>query len=86
MDPNLKAILQQLEAEKSIDRATLIEAIRSAIESAARKSMAESGDIAVDVDPDTLAFKVFDIKTVATPAKANDTMKQRKEKNRKKTQ
>jgi N utilization substance protein A len=65
LDQNLKAILQQLEAEKSIDRATLIEAIRSAIESAARKSMTESGDIAVDVDPDTLAFKVFDIKTVA---------------------
>ena len=27
--------------------------------------MADSGDIAVEVDPDTLAFKVFDIRTVA---------------------
>ena len=34
VDTNLRVILQQLEAEKSVDRATLIEAIRSAIESA----------------------------------------------------
>ena len=65
MDQNLKVILQQLEAEKSIDRETLIEAIRSAIESAARKSMTKSSDMSVEVDPNTLAFKVFDIRTVA---------------------
>ncbi len=64
MDQNLKAILQQLEAEKSINRDTLIEAIRSAIESAARKSMNKSSEVTVEVDPETLAFKVYDIRTV----------------------
>lgn len=61
MDQNLKVILQQLEAEKSIDRETLLEAIRSAIESAARKSVGQAASIAVEMDPDTLAFKVFEI-------------------------
>ncbi len=64
MDQNLRLILQQIEAEKSIDRETLIEAIRSAIESAARKDAGNVSNITVDVDPDTLAFKVFEIKTV----------------------
>lgn len=64
MNPNLRAILQQLEAEKSIDRDTLIEAIRSAIESAARKSMNRSANVTVDVDPETLTFEVFEIRTV----------------------
>lgn len=57
-------ILQQLEAEKSVDRETLIEAIRSAIESAARKRYRESANIVVDVEADTLTFKVFEIRTV----------------------
>lgn len=64
MNPNLRAILQQLEAEKSIDRDTLIEAIRSAIESAARKSMNRSANVTVDVNPDDLTFEVFEIRTV----------------------
>lgn len=64
MDTNLRVILQQLEAEKSVDRATLIEAIRSAIETAARKSMNRSANVTVEVDPDTLQFKVFEIRTV----------------------
>lgn len=64
MDQNLKVILQQLEAEKSIDRYTLLEAIRSAIESAARKSMTNAGQVTVEVDEDSLQFKVFEIRTV----------------------
>lgn len=64
MDQNLRLILQQIEADKSIDRETLIEAIRSAIESAARKDAGNAGNITVEVDPDTLAFKVFEIRTV----------------------
>ncbi|MBI3616999.1 MAG: S1 RNA-binding domain-containing protein [Candidatus Omnitrophica bacterium] len=65
MDNNLRVILQQLEAEKSVDRATLIEAIRSAIESAARKSMVHAADVVVDVVPDKLEFKVYEIRRVA---------------------
>ncbi|MBP8129160.1 MAG: transcription termination/antitermination protein NusA [Candidatus Hydrogenedentes bacterium] len=64
MDQNLRVILQQLEAEKSIDRNTLIEAIRSALESAARKSLSQAANLIVEVDPDTLEFKVFEILTV----------------------
>ncbi|MDQ1257903.1 MAG: transcription termination/antitermination protein NusA [Candidatus Hydrogenedentes bacterium] len=64
MDANLRVILQQLEAEKSINRETLLDAIRSAIESAARKSFTRAANVVVDVDPDTLEFKVFEIRTV----------------------
>jgi transcription termination/antitermination protein NusA len=64
VDTNLRVILQQLEAEKSIDRATLLEAIRSAIETAARKGFAHAANVAVEVDPDTLTFKVFEIREV----------------------
>ncbi|HIJ65007.1 MAG TPA: transcription termination/antitermination protein NusA [Candidatus Hydrogenedentes bacterium] len=64
MDTNLRVILQQLEAEKSVDRETLIEAIQSAIESAARKSLTHAANVAVDVDPDSLSFKVFEIREV----------------------
>ncbi|MDZ4857985.1 MAG: transcription termination factor NusA [Candidatus Hydrogenedentes bacterium] len=61
---NLQAILQQLQAEKSVDRATLLEAIRSAIETAARKSFAPTAVIAVDIDPKSLAWKVFELRDV----------------------
>lgn len=64
MTDNLRLILQQLEAEKSVDHATLIEAIRSAIEMAARKALHKVAHIAVEVDPQTLAFNVFEIRMV----------------------
>lgn len=64
MDTNLRVILQQLEAEKSVDRETLIEAIRSAIESAARKSMTHAAEVVVEVDPERVEFKVFEIRRV----------------------
>lgn len=69
LNQNLRVILQQLEAEKSIDRETLIEAIRSAIESAARKSMNHSANVTVEVDPSTLTFKVFEIRSVTETVK-----------------
>ncbi len=64
MDANLRVILQQLEAEKSVDRETLLNAIRSAIESAARKSLTGAANVTVEVDADTLEFKVFEIREV----------------------
>ena len=64
MESNLRVILQQLEAEKSVNRETLLEAIRSAIESAARKSMTHAAEVTVEVDPDKVEFKVFEIRTV----------------------
>ena len=64
VDVNLQVVLQQLQAEKSIDRETLLEAVRSAIESAAKKSLPLGANVTVDVDPKTLQFKVFEIRTV----------------------
>jgi len=64
-EPDLRMILQQLEAEKSIDRETLLEAIRIAIESAARKGVVHAANVTVEVDPVTLAFRVFEIREVA---------------------
>ncbi|HEO72102.1 MAG TPA: transcription termination/antitermination protein NusA [Candidatus Hydrogenedentes bacterium] len=64
MDTNLRVILQQLEAEKSIDRNRLLEAICSAIETAARKSFTHAANVSVEVDSETLEFKVFEIRTV----------------------
>lgn len=64
MVDNLKMILQQLEAEKSVDRNTLVEAIRSAIEIAARKAMHRAAHVSVEVDPQSLTFNVFEIRLV----------------------
>jgi len=64
LNQNLRVILQQLEAEKSVDRDTLLEAIRNAIETAARKSMNRSSTVTVEIDQETLEFKVFEIRTV----------------------
>ncbi|MDK1021708.1 MAG: transcription termination factor NusA [Candidatus Hydrogenedentes bacterium] len=64
MESNLRIILQQLEAEKNVDRDTLIEAIRSAIESAARKSMMHAADVTVEVDSEKVEFRVFEIRRV----------------------
>jgi N utilization substance protein A len=64
VDANLRVILQQLEAEKSIDRQTLLSAICIAIESAARKSLTHVADVSVEVDPNTLEFKVFEIRNI----------------------
>jgi len=56
--------LQQLEAEKSVDRETLLEAIRSAIESAARKSMTHASEVMVEVDAAKIEFKVYEVRKV----------------------
>ena len=50
MPENMKMILQQLEAEKSVDMDTLIEAIRSAIEVAAGNAMHKAAHVAVEVE------------------------------------
>jgi N utilization substance protein A len=64
VDKDLQVILQQLQAEKSIDRDTVIDAIRGAIESAARKTFHPNATIQVDVDPKSLVYKVYEIRTV----------------------
>jgi len=65
LNQELKIILDQLELEKNIDRNALLEAIRSAIEAAAKKEIGQKSKVVVELDSDTLEFKVFEIRTVA---------------------
>ena len=64
MNEDLKIIIEQLELEKNIDRETLLEAIRSAIEIAARKSMNPKAKVTVEIDPQSYQFKVYEIREV----------------------
>lgn len=64
MDTNLQVILQQLQAEKRVDRHTLVEAIQTALESAARKSFPPQADITVEFNPNNFKVDVFEIKEV----------------------
>ncbi len=64
MNQELKIILDQLELEKNIDRESLLEAIRSAIEAAARKEIGQKAKVIVELVPETLEFKVFEIRNV----------------------
>jgi transcription termination/antitermination protein NusA len=73
LEPNLQIIMQQLQSEKSIDRDTLIEAIQVALETAARKSFSPTANITVEVDPGSLHFKVFEIKTVVNAVEDHAT-------------
>ena len=62
---NLQVILQQLKADKGIDEAILIEAIRSAIESAARRSFHPSSELTVDIDlGGKEPFRVYEVREV----------------------
>ncbi len=61
-DANLSVIIQQLKAEKGVDEEVLLEAIRGAIETAARKSYSPAADITVDIDlKSKKPFNVFEI-------------------------
>ena len=64
MDTNLQVILQQLQAEKRVDRHTLVEAIETALQSAARKSFPPQADITVEFNPNNFKVDVFEIKEV----------------------
>lgn len=64
MNEDLKVIIEQLELEKNIDRATLLEAIRSALEVAARKSLSHKANVTVEIDPETYEFRVYEIRQV----------------------
>ncbi len=64
MNQDLQVILQQLQAEKSINRDRLVEAIRSALESAARKGSSQAANVTVEFDASDFSFRVFEIRTV----------------------
>ena len=64
MADELKIALEQIEKLKNVDRETLLEAIRGAIEMAARKGIHRAENITVEVEKNTLSFLVFEIKSV----------------------
>lgn len=64
MDAQLRVILQQLQAERGVDLDILLEAIRTAIESAARKSGNYAADVMVEMDPNTVSFTVYEVREV----------------------
>lgn len=59
MNNEMLTVLSYLEREKGISRASLIKAVESALQSAARKSSGTSQDIRVSVDPRTCEITTF---------------------------
>jgi N utilization substance protein A len=59
MKVDLMPIFEQLQSERNIDRKVLIEAIRSAIETASKKSFHNFGNIEIDFDESRWDFRVY---------------------------
>ncbi len=64
MKANLLPIFEQLQSERNIDKDVLIEAIRSAIETAGKKSFDTCGDIEVDFDEEHWDFCVYQVREI----------------------
>lgn len=60
MNNELLAVLEYMERERGIERESLIQALESALLSAARKSVVESNDIRINIDRET-----YDIRAIA---------------------
>jgi len=65
---DLLPILQQLQSERHVDRHVLVEAVRSAIESAARKSFSHPGELTIEIDEETFEIRATEIKEVTDHA------------------
>jgi len=64
MKANLLPIFEQLQSERNIDKDVLIEAIRSAIETASKKSFDNCGNIEVDFDEQHWDFCVYQVREI----------------------
>jgi N utilization substance protein A len=64
MNSELSAVVEYMERERGVDRETIIEAIESALQSAANKSMADAEDLRVTINRETLDIKAFARKKV----------------------
>jgi N utilization substance protein A len=64
MNSELSAVVEYMERERGVDRETIIEAIESALQNAANKSMAEAEDLRVAINRETLDIKAFARKKV----------------------
>ncbi len=64
MKVDLMPIFEQLQSERNIDKRVLIEAIRSAIETASKKSFYNYGNVEIDFDEEKWDFRVYQKKDV----------------------
>ena len=64
MKVDLMPIFEQLQSERNIDKKVLIEAIRSAIETASKKSFDNFGNVEIDFDEEKWDFRVYQRKDV----------------------
>jgi len=60
MGNELSSIINYLERDRGINRGVIIQAIESAIQQVARKSLEVSSNLRVEIDSKTLALKAFD--------------------------
>jgi len=60
MNNELSSIISYLERDRGINRTVIIQAIESAIQQVARKSLEVSNNLRVELDSKTLALKAFD--------------------------
>lgn len=64
MKADLLPIFEQLISERNVDRAVLVDAIVTAIETAAKKSFYQDGDVAVEFHEDDWTIEVNQVKVV----------------------
>lgn len=64
MNSELSAVVEYMERERGVDRETIIEAIESALQNAANKSLADAEDLRVVIRRDTLDIKAYARKKV----------------------
>lgn len=68
MNNELDTILRTLERERSIGRSAMLLTITNALQAAAKKSPATSGDVRVEIDPHTLAIRAWERRVVSDSA------------------
>ena len=72
MNNELMTLLSYLERDRGISRATLIETIEFALQSAAKKSMGTSRDVRVSIDPRTCEITTYQTLIVSDDVKGAD--------------
>ncbi|MBR1837501.1 MAG: transcription termination/antitermination protein NusA [Kiritimatiellae bacterium] len=68
MNNELDTILRTLERERGIGRGAMLNTIANALQAAAKKSLATSGDVRVEIDPHTLAIGAWERRVVSDEA------------------
>ena len=68
MKVDLAPIFEQLQSERNIDKQVLIDAIRSAIETASKKSFNNYGNVEIDFDEEKWDIRVYQVKEIVETA------------------